>query len=192
MGGIFDPIIQGQIDGRKNGLQTDLSISLFVQKSGFDLAAFSNDYWIGFGSGYTEGQHLRNNFKKISGKLLFEEYISCCQYLFLKTQACRISPQHYLDNTDNWYKLEIEYTVCKKTFKFIEENKTQRALNEIFEFYKTNFRLKALKDFDILVQDLKNLRSIKKKDKQFNISEEKTKIICNLKEWLYIHGQHKK
>lgn len=188
MGGIFHPLVQGQIDGRTKGLQVDLYLFAFIQKTDVDFTKFDHEYCIGFGAGYTEGQQLRNQLKKLQGTLLFEEYIACCTYLFLKTQYCRISPQHYLEHIDKWHRLDIDYTVAQNVFNYINDNKIQKALNEIFEFYKTDFRLKALKDFDILLQNLKNLRTQKKQDMHFDVSAGKTKIVSDLKAWLHLHA----
>ena len=181
MGGMNHPIYQGEIDGRKIGLEIDLSLFSFIRKSELDLKKFSRDYWIGFGAGYQEGQTIRNSFKKMTVKLSLEEYVDCCQYLFLKTQMCNTTTQDYFDNIENWDKLAIDDEVCQKSLKLLASEKIQKGLNEIFEFYKANFRLKAMREVDNLLEDLKKLRNKKKKEKNYDTSEDKTKIALNLK-----------
>lgn len=60
----------------------------------------------------------------------------------------------------------------------------QRAIDEIFSFYKQNFRLKALKEFDPLWQGFKNVRNEKRKVSNYDTSEAKAKIELDLKHWL--------
>ena len=190
MGGMHHPSIQGEIDGRLKGLKSDLSIDEVPQSVKF--GKFHTHYWRGFDIGYTEGQALRNDMRKLTGALSFEEYIECCEFLFLKTQNCRTSPKEYLDHIEHWDKWGIDYKVCQASLKFLVDHKAQRGLNEIFEFYKTNFRLKALRELDILIQDLKVLRNRKKKDKKYDASEDRAKIVIALKSLLDRYGQHEK
>ncbi len=89
----------------------------------------------------------------------------------------------------NWDKLEIDSKVCLKSLEYLKENKIQRALNETIEFYKTNFRLKALKEIDVLLLDFKDLRNRRKKEHNFNASESKAKIVFLLESWLKQYGQ---
>lgn len=185
---MYHPIAQGEIDGRKDGLQSDLDLFSFVLNADLDFNEFRGDYWIGFGAGYAAGQTLRNQFKKYTAKATLEEYIDWCQYLFVKTQICRTSPQDYLDNVKNWDQLQIDYAVCEKSLKWLANHQLQRALHEIVAFYKTNFRLKALREIDPLLEGLKNLRTRKKKEKNDDISAGKAEIVLALKSWINTYG----
>lgn len=52
MGMFFHPISQGQIDGCKDGLKSDLTLSRFYCE--IELQRFSHKYRIGLGVGYQE------------------------------------------------------------------------------------------------------------------------------------------
>lgn len=190
MGGMPFPSAQGEIDGRMNGLKSDLSIDEVSRPMKY--GKFHSQYWRGFDIGYEKGQALRNDMRKLRGALSFEEYIECCEFLFSKTQYCRTSPKEYLDHIEHWDQFGIDSKVCQESLKFLVEHKVQRALNEIFEFYKTNFRMKALRELDILVQDLKVLRNRKKKEKEYDASEGRAKIVMALKSMLDRYGEHEK
>ena len=78
MGIRYHSISQGEIDGHKDGLESDLSLFDFAHN--FDFEKNRSNYWLGFGAGYIEGQTLRRQMKKIDCKLSFEEKIECCQF----------------------------------------------------------------------------------------------------------------
>lgn len=182
MGIAFHPIVQGEIDGEKDGLISDLSIFEFAQ--GFAFEKFSSDYWIGFGAGYIKGQAIRTRLKMNDSPLSFDEKIACCQYLFSKIIICKIKSEHYLENIQNWDNFKIDLCIAQTALRFLESRKIQRAVDEIFSFYKENFRLKALKEFDRLYQDLKNIRNEKRKLNNYDTSKAKAKIELDLYEWL--------
>ena len=188
MAGKYDSISQGKIDGHKDGLESDLSLYEFARN--FDFEKNISNYWLGFGAGYVEGQTLRFQMKKIDCELSFEEKIECCRFLF-SNRRCQVNTQDYLDNIQKWNNYEIDFSICQATLNFLDENKIQRAIDAVFSFYKENFRLKALKVFYVLYNNLKDMRYEQRETKGYDNSKDRAKIESDLKSWLKKYGQKK-
>lgn len=191
--GIYHPTAQGIIDGRIIGIKNSLSMVEYIVKNdvkSIEVPSYyappQTEYFIGFGTGYEQGQKIRELLRNdMHDKLSFDEKIACFSYLLDKQKLCNVNlTRSYLENTKYWHITNIPSSTVKKAHMLLDQNKLQRAIEEIFEYYKNNFQLKSLKEFDEIVQKLKDLRQNKRVHKKTNITVRLEQIKKEVREWI--------
>jgi hypothetical protein len=190
MGGMLDPISQGEVDGRKQGVASDAYLSWYGQQ--LDLESRSSNYWLGFGAGYYCGQQERIILKRENAHLSLEQKAAFYLYLlnFSNFDDCNLATT-YLENIQNWHAHQIPHKVCENALDILEAGEIQRAINEIGDYYRGNFALQARIEIDKLTQRLKNARQAKRENKDHDTTRERAAIAADLRAWVLKYGEQK-
>lgn len=185
MGGFYHPICQGEIEGYKCGLKSSQTIYDHVKD--LDFSQKYTEYWIGFGFGYAKGKSVRELLEKDNScELTFEEKTDCYLYLYCRQLDCKMNlTESYLKNLTEWNKSVTPIDIVEKSVDLLNKNKIQRAIQQLFDYYKSTFQLKNLIEMDKLLQELSNLRRKKRNNNQSEEHYTPEEIRRKLQEWLY-------
>ncbi|WP_163398814.1 hypothetical protein [Flavobacterium fluviatile] len=188
--GQYAPIILGEIEGLKIGLDTDINLWELTQT--FEYEKLEEEWLIGFGVGFTKGQRLRNQIRKNVSSEIFSERIHAVLKL-LEMNCYSIftaSIDSYIAHIDNWNNKNLPYTVILKTEALLASNKIQQALQTIVDYYEKNFMLIDLMNFEKITRQLKELRRYKQQKRitVLQYSDIKQQIAANLKQWIDIRA----
>ncbi len=194
MGGMFHPTSKGVFDGRIIGLNNSEDITLYIINNGVNQLKIpvnytspGIEYYIGFGTGYEEGQKLRVLLEKdTSNQMSLNKKIECLSFLLKKQETCRLllSIESFLDNIKYWGEFSISNATIEEVEKLLNEDKIQRAINKVFIYLKKRFYLKSLIEFYIIYQALKKIREKKKKDKEYAVIKELEKIKIEIRNFI--------
>lgn len=194
MGGMLHPTSKGILIGRLVGLNSTISITEYIITFGIKSIEIpeyytspGTEYYIGFGTGYEEGQKLRMLLENdTSSQISLEEKITCLSFLLKKQENCRliITIQSFLDNTKYWNEFRIATGTIDAIQALLEENKIQRAVYKLLIYLKERFYLKALMEFYEVYSNLENARSKKKDNKDYEIEKELERIKIEVQNWI--------
>ncbi|WP_348799746.1 hypothetical protein [Flavobacterium adhaerens] len=184
--GQYAPIILGEIEGLKIGLDTDSDLWQLTQNLDYDK--LEGEWLIGFGVGFTKSKSLRNQIRKNALPEVFSERIhAVLRFLEVKCYSVFTSSiDSYIAHIDNWNYKNLPYTVVLKTEILLESNKIQQALQTIIEYYEKNFVLIDLMNFEKIADELKKLRRNKQQKRITAIqhNDKKQQIATDLKHWI--------
>lgn len=189
--GLYAPMIKGEKEGMKIGLDSDLD--LWQITKGFDYEKLEGEWLLGYGVGFVKGQCLRNKIRRSTSKVTFSESIRSvlvfhemhCYNIFVS------SIDSYIEHIDNWNCKKMTCIVEQEIQALLELNKLQQALHTLADYYKNNFVLNVVFDFDRISKQLKQLRR-SKQYKQISTKQYldgKSKILIDLKHWLVNYGE---
>ncbi|MDH7447600.1 hypothetical protein [Aquimarina sp. 2201CG14-23] len=194
MGGMLHPTAKGILDGRIKGLNNAVHITTYIIDNGKEELEIPNyytlpgiEYYIGFGTGYEQGQALRMVLEKdSSSQITLDEKIECLSFLLKKQETCGliVSTESFLDNIKYWGAFKFSKTNIDELQNLLKENKVQRAVDKMLIYLKENFYLKSLIEFYQIWDRLKNIRQEKKKNKEYIITEELEKIKIEVQNWI--------
>lgn len=184
--GQYAPIILGEIEGLKIGLDTDSHLWQLTQNLDYDK--LEGERLIGFGVGFTKGQRLRNQIRgNVSSEIFSERIHAVLKLLEMNCYSVfTASIDSYVAHVDNWNNKNLPYTIVLKTEALLESNKIQQALQTIIEYYEKNFVLIDLMNFEKITKQLKELRR-QKQQKQITAiqyNDIKQQIATDLKHWI--------
>lgn len=187
MGGYYIPLIQGEIYGFQIGLLTDLMLWEHTRK--LDYSKRKGEWLVGYGVGFTKGQNIRNQIKEHS---IIENLDSNTRaVLFLQKRIFNYGDFQkelnvYLKNIKNWHVSKIENNSIINANKLLLENKLQRSLDFIANYYTENFKLVTLMKFYPLQNQLSIIRMAKQKQEIDNESYlvQKQEIQSKFEKWL--------
>ncbi|PKV53079.1 hypothetical protein ATE84_5214 [Aquimarina sp. MAR_2010_214] len=190
---MLHPTAKGIFDGRIKGLNNSVHITMYVDNGikGLKIPDYYTspgiEYYIGFGTGYEQGQKLRVLLEKdSSSQMSLDEKTECLSFLLIKQETCRLilSTESFLDNIKCWEEFNIPKTTIDEIQNLLKENKTQRAVDKILIYLKEKFYLKSLMEFYTIYDELKRIRQKKKKNKEYIIIEELEKIKIEIQNWI--------
>ncbi|SEL14621.1 hypothetical protein SAMN04487910_1852 [Aquimarina amphilecti] len=191
---MLHPTAKEILVGRITGLNSAISITEYMLTFGMKnieipeyYTSPGTEYYIGFGTGYEQGQKLRSLLKKdVSSEMSLSQKIKCLSFLLKKQETCRLvlSTQSFLDNTKYWKELEISKTIIDEIQNLLKENKIQRAVYKMLIYLKERFYLEALMEFYEVYLNLENARSRKKNNKEYEIGLELEKIKIEVQNWI--------
>lgn len=190
--GQYAPIIIGEIEGLKTGLDTDINLWKLVQN--FEYEKLEGEWLIGFGVGFTKGQRLRNQIRKNVTLEIFSERIHAV-LRFLEVNCYSVftaSIDSYIEHIDSWNCANLPDTVVQEIQTLLESNKTQQALQTVSDYYQSNFMLIDLVEFEKITRRLKKLRKQKQQKRvtaiQYN--DIKQQIVTDLKHWIELRADN--
>lgn len=187
MGGYYVPLVQGEIEGFKIGITSD--IMLWEHLRSLDYSKHEGEWLVGYGFGFQLGKNIRQQIKDNSIPKEFETKIK--GILFLQNRIYNYGKFHdklkvYLQHLSNWNEIQVPKQVIEKSKKLLSEKKLQRSLDNIYNHYKGNYALVTQMDFYVVLKKLSDVRHSKQKKKI--TSEEylriKLEIENELKDWL--------
>lgn len=186
--GEYAPIIKGEIEGLKTGLDTDLD--LWQLTKNFEYEKLEGEWLVGFGVGFTKGQHLRNLIREKTSLEIFPENISAVLgFLEMNCYSVFISSiDSYIEHIDHWNYKNLTLTVVQEIQTLLESNKMQQALQTLADYYENNFMLIDLVKFEKIITLLKELRKQKQHKRITTIQyhDSKQQIVTDLKQWIDI------
>lgn len=167
MGGMYSPLIHGEIDGLKIGIDTT-TMTLWEHSKALDFNELGGEYLIGFGVGFAKAQHIREKLQVSGHNLDFEEKVRLYKYL-VTTHADNYGPfvkmsRAFLDNIDSWGNEIIPVKVREEVLSLLKEQKLQRAIDKIDQFNYEHFRMALIIKYSELKTLLPKLRERKKKN----------------------------
>lgn len=186
--GEYAPIIIGEIEGLKIGLNTDLDLWQLTRN--FEYGKLQGEWLVGFGVGFTKGQRFRNQIRKNASLEIFSERISAV-LVFIEVNCYSIfvsSIDSYIENIDKWNCKKLTPAVLLEIQTLLESNKMQQALQTLVDYYEKNFMLIDLMKFEKIARRLKELRK-QKQHKQITTiqyTDIKQQIVTDLKQWIEI------
>ena len=193
MGGMLFPTAKGILDGRIKGLNSPQHITLHLIKNGlkeFDVPSPYRkpgiEYYIGVGTGYEQGQKIRQVLENDTRcKMPLEEKIRCFSFLLEKQESCRkVNQQAFLDHIQEWNNDHLPLPIVNMVKELLAENKIQRSVDTLFHYFQKHFQLKALVEFYEVYNALIKVRRKKKEDKTYSISEELENIKAEVQKWV--------
>lgn len=191
--GEYAPIIKGEIEGLKTGLNTDLALWQLSQN--FEYKKLEGEWLVGFGVGFTKGQRLRNQIRENASLEIFSESIrAVLGFLEMNCYSIFVSSiDSYIEHIDHWTYKNLTPTVVQEIQTLLESNKMQQALQTLVDYYKKNFMLIDLVKFEKINRRLKELRKQKqhKRITTIQYNDSKQKIVTDLKQWIDIRITNK-
>lgn len=192
MSGIYLPRIQGEIDGRKVGLQNAATYQAYIlQNDPRDSkpqyqSKMKSGYYIGFEEGYAKGQEIRCFLEEDQLCFLsFEEKIICFSRLLQKQESCRTElATEFLKNITFWDRIDLPKEIYENAKLLLVSNKIQQVIQLLFEESKVRYYLKACTELDAFGVKLKKLRKAKMDDNQINNSNELRRLNQEISEWI--------
>lgn len=194
MGGMLYSTTEGVMYGIIAGLENSEDISQHVIKNGTDNLEIPDsytkpvevEYYIGYGTGYEQGQNLRKLLKNdISNPMSLEDKVSCLSFLLREQRSCRQNlTQSFVDNIKFWGIDEVPSSVKEEIQGLLQGFKVQQAVDQLISHYKKNFQLKSLKKFYSVYKKLKEIRQQKKTNKKYLITEDLEKLKKEI--WMHI------
>lgn len=191
MGGYYVPLIQGEMEGFKIGLTSDLMLWEHTRR--LDYSKHEGEWLVGYGFGFQIGKNIRKLVKDNSEPKNVETNTKAI--LFLQNRIYNYGKFHeklqvYLENISNWNQKQLQKEVVENTKKLLSEKKLQRGLNNVYDYYKEKYALVAQMHFYTLLKKLSNLRHSKQQKK---ITSEaylsiKFEIQNELDDWLLNHS----
>lgn len=112
----------------------------------------------------------------------FEERVNCCGYLLSNLECDQF--KIYLQNLKYWDNAILPSDIVKSSQDFIAINKIQRAIDEIGNYYKRNFNLKDIMEFEKIPLQLKEIQNQKKEHKNWNSNEAFEKLVVVINSWI--------
>jgi hypothetical protein len=185
--GYYDDISRGGIDGRKAGVESD--DNLWDLSRRLHLENNTSEYWLGFGAGYHQGQQEREILRRENAHLTFEKKVEYFVSILQRSVLCKQYNMgvDYLQNIQHWHLNQIPETICEKSLALLANGETQRAINEIRDYYRTSFALEAQIEIETLTSRLQNLRMKKRKSKDYGTTAERKAIEVDLQDWIIKH-----
>lgn len=164
--GEYAPLIQGEIEGFKKGLSSNLILWEHIRS--FDYSKHTGEWLVGYGVGFEKSQNIRQQIKNISKEETFENNIKAT--LFLQNRIYNYGDFHkelkiYLQNISKWNEIRIQKEAIENTKKLLSQEKLQRSLNHIYNYYKENYALVTQMHFYVLLKKLSDLRHSKQNKK---------------------------
>lgn len=191
--GLYHPTAKGIVDGRIKGLQSALHVTMHIVTNGIKKIEIPKpykepgiEYYIGFGSGYEQGQKMRLFLENdTSSKMSLNEKIACFTFLLKKQEICHHNlSQLFLDNSKHWADFNIPLTNKNHIINLLHEDKIQRAIDTLLLFFKNNYQLKSLMNFYPISQKLKQIRLEARINKTKNIKENMEILKIDIINWI--------
>ena len=187
MGGYYTPLIQGEMEGFKIGLTSDLI--LWEHTRSLDYSKYEGEWLVGYGFGFQLGKNIRLQVIANSEPKNLDTNIKAI--LFLQNRIYNYGKFHdklqvYLQHLSNWNEIQIPKQVIENSEKFLSEKKLQRSLDNIYNYYKENYALVTQMHFYTVLKKLSDVRHSKQKKKITSETYLKMKleIEAELKSWL--------
>ncbi|MEO1033562.1 MAG: hypothetical protein AAFX55_19400 [Bacteroidota bacterium] len=187
--GLYAPIIKGEIEGLKIGINTDLILREHTRNLQYEK--LEGEWLIGFGVGFNKGQIIRSKLKEKAGETTLNERVKAVLYLLedVSYDKFEIDFRTYLKNVENWESKHLSKNIIIEVKSLIKIDKLQRALMKIKEFYQKEKALTAMMQYSHFPNRLSRLRQDKQRD---NITGrtyllEKQKIKLDLERWIEIN-----
>ena len=189
MGGTYAPVIKGEIQGLKIGIDTDLILWEHTRK--LDYKELEGEWLVGFGVGFNKGQIIRKKLKKKGNEKTLNLRVKATLYLLKDISYVKFEKElkSYLKNIQNWESKHLTKDIITESQSLLRKDKLQRALMKIKEFYRDEKVLIAMMQYSHLPTRLSKLRF----NKQCNdITKdtyllEKQKIKVDLERWIEIN-----
>lgn len=191
MGGKYADIIQGEIEGLKTGINTDIKLWKYCQ--GLKSEDYSRDYFVGIGVGFTKAQYIRDRLREENLSMSFERKLDLFRYLLANhwnrlDKWAKLSAK-FIKNINHWGDEKIPNRVVEGVNQLLRSGKTQRALDGMLSVLYEESRLELLVGFDKIRVLLPQLRG-RKRRKEIDSEEylrEKIKITEKLVQWMERH-----
>lgn len=184
--GIYAPIIYGEIEGLKIGIDTDLI--LWEHTRNLDYDKLEGEWLIGYGVGFNKGQNLRSILLTHTTNEVIDEEINAILFLLESVSYADFEPLllKYLENIKNWRSKKITPHVVSEVESFIARNKLQRALQVVTHFYETHRNLIALIEYSELSDKLYSIRQNKQLNKieSDDYLEQNQRVKLDLQNWI--------
>lgn len=189
--GLYAPIVKGEIEGIKIGLDTELNLWQLTKH--FEYEKMDGEWLLVYGVGFAKGQSLRSQIRRNTSEASFSESIRSvlvfhemhCYNIFIS------SIDSYVEHIDNWNFKKMTCIVEQEIQALLELNKLQQALHTLADYYKNNFVLNAVLEFNRISKQIKQLRR-SKQYKQISTKQYldgKSTILIDLKHWLVRYGE---
>ncbi|WP_459210854.1 hypothetical protein [Aquimarina rhabdastrellae] len=186
--GLYAPIIKGEIEGFKIGLDTDLILYEHARLLEYDK--LGGEWLIGFGVGFNKGQNIRKKLiKNTDGdSVILEKRIKAILFLLDETVYSQFEDMlsESLKNISSWESQKLKSNVLVEVRSLIQQDKLQQALMTIKEFYHKQKVLIALMNYSTLEKSLSSLRQRNRRNEINNevYLLEKKKIKKYLEKWV--------
>ncbi|MBL3658266.1 hypothetical protein [Fulvivirga sediminis] len=173
---MLHPKAQGRLNGRIAGLDNsnDGTISDVLSKEKREVSEYNlrSGYLTGFEEGYESGQKLRTALQEdVISKLPFQEKVKCLSFLLKQQERCRADyTQSFMANIIHWEEANMPVSLKSEIEHLLREDKIQRSVDKLFQYFKDHYQLKAFMEFHKLYDQLKKLRTDKKNNKNQSIA----------------------
>ena len=187
--GLYAPIIKGEIEGLKIGLDSDLILWEHTQK--LEYEKLQGEWLVGFGVGFNKGQTIRKKLRKKADDKTLNERVKTTLYLLedLSYKEFETILKDNLKNVQNWESKHLTKDIITEAESLLHKDKLQRALLKIKEFYRNEKVLTAMMHYSHFPARLNKLRLNKQRDKitKNTYLLEKQKIKSDLKKWIELN-----
>lgn len=187
MGGYYVPLIQGEMEGFKIGLTSDLILWEHTRR--LDYSKYEGEWLVGYGFGFQIGKNIRQQVKDNSEPNIIETNIKAI--LFLQDRIYNYGKFHdklkvYLQHFSNWNEFQLPKQVIKNSEYLLTQEKLQRSIDNVYHYYRENYALVAQMHFYGLLKKLTDIRHSKQQKKLTpeEYLKMKLKIKDKLKDWL--------
>lgn len=185
---MYSELAKGEIAGFEAGLLSDKS--LWDYALSFQESDRANEYFMGLGAGFTEGQNLRKRLRDTETPMPFEDKVSHYLYFTKQRRYQRAfhnpSFEQVLNHQQLWHYHHIPSKIGAQSLLLLEEGKLQRALHFIHTYYLSHFCLAAWRSFEQIVQLLVQIRTDQKKGIQAleTPAQQRTNVEQRLRAWI--------
>lgn len=185
---LFIPLVEGEIQGYKTGIDTDWILWEHIRH--FDYQKQEGEYWVGFGVGFTKAQQARTILltknKSLSynkKQLLYRHVMDLYLDDFIRFYKYA---EEYLKNIEKWGLRSIPKSVCREVDELLRLKKLQRAIETIYVFNHREHRLESIMEYQEIMKVLPTLRKLKKSGKIDSTESEnrKRQLENQLRQWI--------
>jgi hypothetical protein len=160
MGGMLPPLLLGQREAIKIGLQSELR--LYDHAKTLNFEELDGNYLLGYGIGFEKGQRLREHLASTDIDIDLDEkarLIAARHELYwLNFDKFVVTSLEFSDNQREWANFRLPPELRETSSRLLQANKLQQALDKVREFYEGERRLIALADFEEISSELKKTR----------------------------------
>ena len=187
--GSYAPIVKGEIEGLKIGLDTDLILWEHTRTLEYDK--LEGEWLVGFGVGFNKGQTIRKKLAENANDKTLKKRVSSILFLLVEIPYSEFETVllNNLENLESWGTERLTKEIVSEVESLIEQDKLQRALTQIKIFYENQKKLIALMNYSKLPSELSKLRESKQHNEINNVVYllKKQKIKFELKRWIEIN-----
>ncbi|AXT59249.1 hypothetical protein D1816_02420 [Aquimarina sp. AD10] len=187
--GLYAPIVKGEIEGLKIGLDTNLILWEHTRTLEYDK--LKGEWLVGFGVGFNKGQTIRKKLTENVNDKILKKRVSSILFLLAEIPYSEFETVllNNLENLKNWESEHLTKEIVSEVESLIEQDKLQQALTQIKVFYQNQKALTALMNYSQLPNELSKLRQSKQRNEINNevYLLEKQKIKFDLKKWIEIN-----